>query len=136
MTADPLVLLNTIAQTIYDKKGFNILALDVRGVSSLTDFVVIAEGNVDRHVKSIAQGIITELKSQGVQPSFTEGFMEGDWVVVDYMQIMIHLFMPGLRDKYMLEQLYKDGSIVDLQIDTAPKDGSFNQSSFQNASKN
>lgn len=122
MRADPLVVLNAIAQAIYDKKGFNILALDVRGVSSLTDFVIIAEGNVDRHVKSIGNAVMASLKELGLRPFYTEGLGAGDWVVLDFMEIMVHLFMPGIRDKYMLEQLWRDGSIVDLQIDTASKE--------------
>ncbi|MBS0606007.1 MAG: ribosome silencing factor [Parachlamydiales bacterium] len=128
MKAEPLIVLNAIAQTIYDKKGFNILALDVRGVSSLTDFVIIAEGNVDRHVKSIGNAIMISLKELGLRPFYTEGLSTGDWVVLDYMEIMVHLFMPGLRDKYMLEQLWRDGAIVDLQIDTAPKEAVINSS--------
>lgn len=126
MTADPLISLNTIAQAIFDKKGFNILALDVRGVSSLTDFVIIAEGNVDRHVKSIGNAVMSSLKDLGLRPYYTEGLTTGDWVVLDYMDIMVHLFMPGLRDKYMLEQLWRDGTIIDLHIDTAPKEAVVN----------
>ncbi len=119
MSVDPMFALNSVAQAIFDKKGFNILALDIRGVSSLTDFVVIAEGNVDKHVKAIASAVIENLKSLGIRPLHTEGMPMGDWVVIDYMDIMVHLFMPGLREKYLLEQLWRDGSIVDLQIDTS-----------------
>ena len=122
MAADPLVILNAIAQTIFDKKGFNILALDVRGVSTLTDYVIIAEGYVDKHVGSIAQAIMQNLKAMGVTPVCSEGLATGDWVVIDYMDVMVHLFMPGLRDKYMLEQLWKEGAIVDLSIDTASQE--------------
>ncbi len=121
MTADPLISLNAIAQAIFDKKGFNILALDVRGVSTLTDFVIIAEGNVDRHVKSIGNAVMVSLKEFGLRPYYTEGLTAGDWVVLDYMEIMVHLFMPGLREKYMLEQLWRDGTIIDLRIETAVK---------------
>lgn len=116
---DSLFLLNAIAQAIFDKKGSNILALDVRGVSNLTDYVIIAEGNVDKHVIAIAQSVIEHLRSLGVKTVYVEGLQSGDWVVIDYMQIMVHLFMPGLREKYMLEQLWKEGSIVDLQIDVS-----------------
>ena len=113
--------LNTIAQAIFDKKGFNILALDVRGVSTLTDYVLIAEGNVDKHVKTIAGSIIASMEALGQAPSYVEGTKSGDWVVIDFLHIMVHLFMPGLRDKYQLEQLYREGEIVDLQIDVHPK---------------
>ena len=65
MQQDDLVILNVIAQTIYDKKGMNILVLDGRKFSSLTDYIVIAEGNVDRHVISIAQAVDASLKKLG-----------------------------------------------------------------------
>lgn len=110
-------VLNAIAQVIYDKKGANILALDVSGISTLTDFVLIAEGNVDKHVIAISQAIIDGLEKMGVRPFSTEGIKSGDWVVLDFFHIMVHLFMPGLRDKYQLEELWRDGHIIDLQID-------------------
>jgi ribosome-associated protein len=113
-------LLNQVAQTIYDKKGMNILALDVRGVSTLTDYVVIAEGSVDRHVTAIAEALVQALKEAGHTPLHVEGLQTGDWVVLDYLDFMVHLFMPGLRDKYRLEELWKKGSICDLHINTTP----------------
>jgi ribosome-associated protein len=116
MKNEPLMLLNAIAQTIFDKKGINILALDVQGISSITDYVVIAEGTVDRHVKAIASAIEQALKELQEKPAAIEGKAEGDWIVLDYQQIMVHLFMPGMRDKYRLEELWKAGEIVDLKI--------------------
>lgn len=110
-------LLSYIAQTIYDKKGINILALDVQGLSSLTDYLIIAEGNVERHVRSLAQSLLKLLESYGEKPIRTEGLKTGDWVVLDYGPIMIHLFMPGLRENYSLEKLWQAGYIVDLSID-------------------
>ncbi len=117
MKSTPLEMLNCIAQVIYDKKGFNILALDVRGLSNITDYIVIAEGNVDRHVSSIGRSIVKELEEKGIDPVHVEGFQTGDWVVLDYVDIMVHLFMPGLREKYSLERLWNESKIVDLDID-------------------
>ncbi len=111
--------LNAIAQTIYDKKGINILALDVREISSLTDYVIIAEGNIDKHVIAIADAIVETMEKLGSPPIYIEGRSTGDWIVIDYLHIMVHLFMPGLRDKYQLEQLWREGHIVDLKIDVA-----------------
>ncbi len=111
-------VLQLIAQAIYDKKGTNILALDVRGVSNITEYVVIAEGNVDRHVQAIAKGVIEALERIGEKPSNVEGMQLGDWVVLDYLDVMVHLFMPGLRDKYHLEELWNQGKIIDLNIVT------------------
>lgn len=108
--------LQTAAQTIFDKKGINILALDVRGVSTLTDYVLIAEGNVDRHVMALGKEVIGVLEKEGEKPLYVEGLQSGDWVVIDYLDYMIHIFMPGLRDKYRLEELFREGKVVDLKI--------------------
>jgi ribosome-associated protein len=121
MKNDTLFLLNKIAQTIFDKKGINILALDVQGISTITDYAVIAEGNVDRHVIAIARGIMDAMEALGEKPVHTEGLQSGDWIVLDYVHIMVHLFMPGLREKYQLEQLWKKGGIVDLNIVIEPQ---------------
>ncbi|MGC1879530.1 MAG: ribosome silencing factor [Rhabdochlamydiaceae bacterium] len=129
--ADPLFYLNVIAQTIFDKKGSNILALDVKEISSLTDYVIIAEGNVDKHVIAIADAIIDRLRQLGQPPIYVEGIKTGDWVVIDYLHIMVHLFMPGLRDKYQLEQLWREGYIVDLQIDVTSKESSATINSYR-----
>ena len=119
MNRTPLKTLNAIAQVIYDRKGFNILALDVRGLSSITDFLLIAEGNVDRHVSSIGRAIIDELEERGEKPIFVEGLGTGDWAVLDYGEIMVHIFSPGLRERYSLERLWKESKIVDLDIDVS-----------------
>ena len=120
MKHDLKKVLNLVAQTIYDKKGVNILALDVRGISTLTDYVIIAEGNVDKHVIAIGNAILDALHEVGFECAQKEGMVTGDWVVLDFLNIMVHLFMPGLRDKYRLEDLWKDSQIIDLQINTTP----------------
>lgn len=116
MPEDPVQNIHTAAQAIFDKKGINILALDVKGVSSLTDYVLIAEGSVDRHVVAMAKEVIDTLKKQGEKPLYVEGLQSGDWIVIDYLDYMIHIFMPGLRDKYQLEELFRDGKIVELKL--------------------
>lgn len=113
-------ILNLIAQTIYDKKGINILALDVQGISTLTDYVIIAEGSVDKHVIAIAEAVLDALHEVGFECTQKEGMLSGDWIVLDFLNIMVHLFMPGLREKYRLEELWKEGQIIDLQINTTP----------------
>lgn len=110
--------LNTIAQVIYDKKGFNILSLDVRGISSLADYVIIAEGNIDRHLRALSVAIRDALKDQGQVPLYVEGESSGDWIVLDYGEIIIHLFVSDFREKYALEQLWREAKIVDLKIVT------------------
>jgi ribosome-associated protein len=120
MKNDPRTVLNLIAQTIYDKKGMNILGLDLRGASTITDYAIIAEGNVDRHVIAIAKAVIDAAGQIGEKTDHIEGVQFGDWVVIDFLDIMVHLFMPGLRDKYQLEKLWKEGAILDLNIVVTP----------------
>lgn len=109
-------LLDTIAQTLFDKKGFNILALDVRDVSTMADYFVIAEGTVDRHVGALAQAVQEQLGELKVSLIRIDGEKDGDWVVMDYGYIVIHLFIPEMREKYSLEELWHQAKIVDLEI--------------------
>ncbi|MDR3624701.1 MAG: ribosome silencing factor [Chlamydiales bacterium] len=118
MNLDPQFILNSVAQTIFDKKGFNILVIDVRDVSTLTDYFVIAEGSADRHVQAIASSVVDTLKNLGAAPTHVEGKNSGDWIVIDDFNIIVHLFMPGIRDLYGLEELWRDGKIVDVAIQT------------------
>ena len=116
MSGDPLKIIHLAAQTIFDKKGVNILALDVKGISNITDYILIGEGNVDRHVMAIAHEVIHVLEKQGEKPIHVEGLHTGDWIVIDYLNYMIHLFMPGFRDKYQIEELFREGKIIDLNL--------------------
>ncbi|QLH37449.1 MAG: ribosome silencing factor [Parachlamydiaceae bacterium] len=100
-----------MAQTIYEKKGFNILALDVRDFSTMSDYCVIAEGNIDRHVKAIAQSIQDNLSESGLHLLRMDGAGSSDWLVMDYGDIVIHLFVPDLREKYELEQLWREAKL-------------------------
>ncbi|MEZ5315546.1 MAG: ribosome silencing factor [Chlamydiales bacterium] len=111
-----LVFLNQIAQILFDKKGFNILALDVEQISTLTDVFLIAEGKVDKHVIGLANELIHLLKQKSIMPIHVEGLDQGDWVVIDYGKVIIHLFKPDMRKKYSLERLWHEGKIVDLEL--------------------
>lgn len=111
-------LIHLIAQTIYDKQGFNILGLDVREVSSMTDYLIIAEGNVDRHLSSIAKSIVKKALEIGENPLMLEGEKEGEWIVIDFGDLMVHLFLEDYREKYELEKMWNNSTIVELDIKT------------------
>lgn len=108
--------LERIAQAIYDKKGMNILVLDVRDICTMTDFFIIAEGTVDRHVKALSNVIMDEFTREKRNPLHAEGLQDGEWIVLDYGDFVIHLFTPELREKYALENLWSKGKIVDVKI--------------------
>lgn len=117
MNKQMLTRLTAVAQAIYDKKGFNTLILDVRGISSMTDYMIIAEGSVERHVYAISQAIQEKLKGDGEYPLHVGGEKESDWIVIDYCDFIVHLFIPDLRERYAIEQLWKKSKIIDVAID-------------------
>jgi ribosome-associated protein len=106
-----------MAQAIFDKKGMNILVLDVRGLSTMTDFYIIAEGTVDRHVRAISKAVIDAAEEIKMETLHIEGEKEGDWIVIDFGDVIVHLFTPDLREKYALETLWSNSTIVDVKID-------------------
>ncbi|MBR9830112.1 MAG: ribosome silencing factor, partial [Oceanospirillales bacterium] len=81
--------------------------LDVRGKSSVTDYMVIASGTSKRHVMSVAQDLLEKVKAAGLLPIGTEGAGVGDWVLVDLGEIIVHVMMPDARDFYDLERLWR-----------------------------
>lgn len=103
-----------LCKIIYDKKGMNILALNVKGVTDIADYIIIAEGNVDRHTQGIAIAIQDYMRKQGEEPIAVEGYTDGQWIVIDYFDVMIHLFAPGFRERYRLEELWRASAIVDV----------------------
>jgi ribosome-associated protein len=113
--------LELIAQTIFDKKGTNIFVLDVRGLTSMTDYFVLAEGNVDRHVKAIGDAVIDSMESAGIEVLRIEGNHSADWMVIDFGDVFVHLFTTGVREKYGLESVWSKGKIVDVSIDISKK---------------
>lgn len=118
MTDISLEVLNATAQALFDKKASNIIALDLRQLGAFTDFFVIAEGTVDRHVKALETSVRNVLEEKfGLTPIFEEGQRSGDWIVMDYGSFLVHLFVPEFREKYALEELWKESEIIDLQID-------------------
>ncbi len=116
MQDSSLPFIQAAGQEIYDRKGFNILALDLKGISVMTDYCIIAEGNVDRHNKALAAAIIAKLRILGIKPAHVDGEETGDWIVIDYLDFVIHLFVPSQREKFSLEHLWRNSKIVDLKI--------------------
>lgn len=122
MERETSAFLDTIAQALYDRKGMNILALDVASLSTLTEYFVLAEGNVDRHVIALSRSVIDAMREKGLRPLRVEGDTEGDWVVIDFGSIVVHLFQPGMRERFALEELWRDAKVVDVKIEAAGLD--------------
>ncbi len=96
-----------VIAALEDLKAENILELDVRDKTSVTDLVIVTSGNSSRHVKSIAGNVVTECKHAGVQPLGVEGEEQGEWVLVDLGDVIVHVMQPQVRKFYDLESLWK-----------------------------
>ncbi|MBN2427362.1 MAG: ribosome silencing factor [Deltaproteobacteria bacterium] len=98
-----------------DKKAFNLTILDIRELSSLADFLVIASGNSDRQVQAIAEAVRLGCKNnERISPLGVEGVKEGRWALLDYGDVMVHLFQPTLREFYDLESMWSEAPRVEL----------------------
>ena len=98
-----------------DRKGRDVTVLDLRGLSSATDFFVIVTGTSDIHVRAIANHVIDELKADDVRPDHVEGLGGGRWVLIDYIDFVVHVFHPAARDFYQLERLWGDAPLLALE---------------------
>ena len=100
-------LAHRIAQAISDKLGEDIVLLDMRDVVSYTDWLVIGTGRNKRQTQSMADEVRQRIKDEdGVIPARMEGQKEGDWILLDYIDVVVHLFTPESREYYRLEQLW------------------------------
>jgi ribosome-associated protein len=100
-------LVRTIANALEDMKAVNVKVMDVRGVTDIADCMVIASGNSDRHVRSIADRIVERCRSAGFRPYGREGERDGEWVLVDLNDVIVHVMLPRVREFYGLEQLWE-----------------------------
>ena len=91
-----------------ERKGHAVAVLDLRGISSATDYFVLASGTSDVQVKAIAEHVVEELKRDGVRPQHVEGLQGARWVLVDYIDFVVHVFRPQAREFYQLENLWGD----------------------------
>ena len=103
----PQQLAETIAAQAADKKAIDVVELDVREVVGYTDFFLVCSGNTPRQVKAIHDGIHQALKDDyGALPRRVEGEREARWILMDYLDVVVHIFTPDARDFYRLEQLW------------------------------
>jgi ribosome-associated protein len=115
---DPERILADAAELSNDRKAQDIVALDLRGMVGYADYLLIATGRSDRQVKAIHDGIHLGLKTRdGLLPRRVEGLSEGRWVLMDYLDIVVHIFTPETREHYRLEQLWGDAGRVELDLE-------------------
>ena len=104
MEADKLKKL--VVDALDNLKAVNTVTLDVTGLTDVMDFLVIASGTSNRHVKSLADNVCMQAKKEGMRPIGVEGENAGDWVLVDFGDVVVHVMLPTIRDFYNLEKLW------------------------------
>ena len=103
-------LQDVVLDALADMKAVDVKALDVRGLTDITDTMVVASGTSDRHVKSIADRVVQRCKEAGFRPFGIEGERDGDWVLVDLHDVVLHVMLPRIREFYALEKLWEGRS--------------------------
>ena len=103
------VLLKTVHAAVEDLKAKDVVEIDVRGKSSVCDYMVVASGTSTRHVKSIADEVVRFAKKLDVMPLGVEGEREAEWVLVDLGDVVVHVMLPRVREFYALERLWTVG---------------------------
>ena len=114
-----LGLAKRAAALCLDLKAKDVVLLDLHGLSDATDFFLIASGTSDTHVRSIAGHVMDGLRKTGARPHHVEGLAQGRWVLVDYVDIVLHVFHPAMRRFYQLERLWGDAAGVTLDAQGA-----------------
>ncbi|GGE67458.1 ribosomal silencing factor RsfS [Streptosporangium jomthongense] len=101
-------LKDLIVNSLEDVKAQDISVIDVRDRTSVTDFMVLASGTSNRHVKSLADSVVLDAKEKGVRISSVEGGGGSDWILVDMGDVVVHVMMPATREFYDLERFWRD----------------------------
>jgi len=99
-------LKTVVIDALADMKALEVKVLDVRGLTDIADFMVIASGTSDRHVRSVAQRVVERTKEAGFRPHGVEGQQDSDWVLIDLSEMIVHVMLPRVREFYGLEKLW------------------------------
>ena len=102
-------LLQAITAALEDMKAVNVKVIDVRGLTDVADTLIVASGTSDRHVRSIAERVVQKAKEAGFRPHGIEGLRDGEWVLIDLSDTIVHLMLPRVREFYALERLWDAG---------------------------
>ena len=113
----PLALARTAGRLALEKKGFDVKILKLKSISSVCDYFVIASGEADVQVRAIGRAIHDGLARVGYKPQYREGMREGNWILLDYVDVVVHIFYEPTRQFYALEKLWGDAPVEQLSDD-------------------
>jgi ribosome-associated protein len=95
-----------------EKKAFDLVLLEMKKITSFTDYFLLCSGKSDRQVQAIAQAIEEELEKEGIRPLGQEGKNEGRWILMDYEDVVVHIFLPETREFYGIEEFWGEGQVL------------------------
>ncbi|MFI5257586.1 MAG: ribosome silencing factor [Gemmatimonadales bacterium] len=114
-TSDSAELAQRAATILLDHKANDVVLLGLAGVSDMTDFFLIASGTSDTHVRALGRSVLEDLKKEtGQMAHHVEGLEQGRWVLLDYVDFVVHVFHPTLRNFYQIERLWADAETIPL----------------------
>ncbi|ACA60359.1 ribosome silencing factor [Candidatus Desulforudis audaxviator] len=116
MSLSPRTLVEAAVRAAGEKRGDDILVLDISGLTVLSDYFVLVSGRSTTHVKAIADHIREKLGELGAKAPRLEGYREGLWILLDYRDVVVHVFTQSERDFYNLERLWGDAPVVRLPV--------------------
>ena len=97
-----------VVDLLFDRKALDVTLLDLRGISTATDWFIVATGTSDTHVSALSDSVVDGLKKEGVRPLNVEGERDARWILIDYFDFVVHVFHPTAREFYQLERLWGD----------------------------
>lgn len=112
---DSNTLANNIAELIFNKKGYDVRIIDLRELVSFTDYFVICSADSDTQVKAIADEIDKSLRDEGLKCWHKEGYRALSWVLLDYVDVVVHVFKKEMREFYNLEKLWGDAPVIEVE---------------------
>ena len=107
-------VIKTIVKALDSKRGEDIKAVNIRDITIIADYFIIAGASSTTQAKALADAVEYELGKLGIQPTRTEGYSAANWIILDYTDIVVHVFYKETRDLYKLEKLWSDGVFVDI----------------------
>ncbi|CAN5863034.1 ribosome silencing factor [soil metagenome] len=103
------------ASILIDRKANDVVLLSLKGVSDMTDYFLIASGTSDTHVRALGNAVLEDMKKDaGQMANHSEGLQQGRWVLLDYVDFVVHVFHPTLRNFYQIERLWADAQVVPI----------------------
>lgn len=121
MTEDAAAGLDLFIRAVLDKKAIHVVALDVSELTSIADVFIICSGRSNRQVSAIAEHIERQMRSHKIKPLSVEGSQEGQWVLMDYGHVIIHVFFESVREFYDLEGLWRDARRIPVSVPSKAK---------------